>query len=98
MKKHTYIVFTVAVLALVLSAFIAACSKPAEPAAPAGNLDGKTLVEERCGTHHDLARVENAKKTAEEWEANVKRMVGKGAQLNADEQKAVIEYLAATYK
>ena len=98
MRKQISALFTVALLALLLSAFIAACSKPIEPAAPAGDLDGETLVEERCGTHHDLARVQNAKKTEAEWEANVKRMVGKGAQLNADEQKAVIEYLAATYK
>ena len=98
MKKQTYILFMVAILALVLGAFIAACGKPAEPAAPAGDLDAKALVEDRCAQHHDLARIQNAKKTAEEWEANVKRMVAKGAQLNEAEQKAVIKYLSETYK
>ena len=68
MRKRIYILFTVTLLALLLSALIAACGKPAEPAAPAGDLDAEALVKERCAKHHDLARVETAKKTAEEWE------------------------------
>ena len=60
-------------------------------------LDGKSLLEERCTRCHDLGRVERAKKTEEEWKANVERMVGKGAQLNEAEQELVIKYLAETY-
>jgi hypothetical protein len=41
--------------------------------------------------------VTGAGKTKEEWETTVKRMVGKGADLNAEEQAAVVEHLATTY-
>jgi hypothetical protein len=55
------------------------------------------LLEERCTKCHDLGRVEQAKKTEEEWKATVERMVGKGAQLSQAEQTLVIQYLAETY-
>jgi len=70
----------------------------AEGAAPAAGLDGAALVQERCTKCHNLARVEAAKKSAEEWKATVERMVSKGAQLDAAEQEAVIKFLAETYK
>jgi cytochrome c5 len=60
-------------------------------------LDGKTLLETRCTTCHDLSRVTNKSKTLEEWRATVERMVDKGADLNADEQEILIQYLAETY-
>ncbi|MCS7259460.1 MAG: ABC transporter substrate-binding protein, partial [Anaerolineae bacterium] len=59
---------------------------------------GAVLLQERCTKCHNLRRVETAKKTAEEWQKTVERMVSKGAQLSAEEQKVLIEYLAATYK
>jgi cytochrome c5 len=65
--------------------------------APAA-LDGAALLQERCTKCHDLKRVESAQKTEEQWRTTVERMVGKGAQLSADEQAALIKYLAATYK
>ena len=60
-------------------------------------LDGKLLLETRCTECHNLSRVTSASKTAEEWEKNVIRMVGKGAKLNAEEQAVLIEYLSTTY-
>jgi glucose/arabinose dehydrogenase len=60
-------------------------------------LDGELLVQERCTKCHSLERVENAMKTEAEWDENVKRMVGKGAELNAEEQVAVIKFLAEAY-
>jgi peptide/nickel transport system substrate-binding protein len=76
-----------------------AAAQPTEaaPTAPAA-LEGATLLQERCTKCHDLKRVEAAKKTADQWQSTVERMVSKGAQLNAEEQKVLIEYLAATYK
>jgi hypothetical protein len=74
-------------------------AKPTEAATEAPvALDGATLLQERCTKCHDLKRVEAAKKTADEWKSTVERMVSKGAQLTAEEQKVLIEYLAATYK
>jgi cytochrome c2 len=95
MNKRIY--FLSALVALVLlGMLIAACGAPQEATAP-DTLDGKALVEQKCTRCHDLTRVEQAKKTTDEWKATVERMVGHGAQLNADEQKTVIEYLSEAY-
>ena len=95
-------VLALAVLALVVASVLAACGGAQKESAPAGGgeaagLDGKALVQERCSTCHDLKRVEAAKKTPEEWRANVERMVSLGAQLDEAEQAAVIDYLAEAY-
>jgi predicted small secreted protein len=88
-------------LILLLSTLLAACEggnqQQGEGQSTPGALDGKTLVEERCTKCHGLDRIESIGKTREEWETTVKRMVGKGANLNAEEQAAVVEYLAETY-
>lgn len=68
-----------------------------EPTEEPASIEGESLLQERCTSCHSLSRVTQAQKTREEWEQTVTRMVGKGAQLNADEQAALIEYLAETY-
>jgi len=67
---------------------------PTEPS-PAG--DGAVLLEERCTVCHGLDRTTSARKTREEWEQTVVRMVGKGAELNEEEQEILIAYLTETY-
>jgi mono/diheme cytochrome c family protein len=91
-------ILAIAVLALILTSVLAACSGAAkqEPAA-SSTLDGEALVEERCSTCHGLDRVTSASKTRDEWQANVERMVNNGAELNEAEQEAVIDYLAEAY-
>jgi hypothetical protein len=85
----------VTTLALFLvGSLVVACTQQGDGS---GSLDGEALTKERCSTCHDLQRVENAKKSPEEWKANVERMVGIGAKLNDAEQMAVIEYLSETY-
>jgi cytochrome c5 len=96
-------ILVLAVLALALTSVLTACGEAKQEAAPASGseslaLDGKALTEERCTKCHDLGRVEAAQKSPEEWKANVERMVGLGAELNEEEQQAVIDYLAETYK
>jgi outer membrane biosynthesis protein TonB len=68
--------------------------QPTEPP-PAG--DGAALLEERCTVCHGLDRTTSAQKTREEWEQTVARMVGKGAELNEEEQEILIAYLTETY-
>ena len=68
-----------------------------EPAEQPVSTEGESLLQERCVSCHDLNRATRGPKTREEWEQTVTRMVGKGAQLNAGEQAALIEYLAETY-
>jgi cytochrome c5 len=65
--------------------------------APAAELDGKALLENRCTQCHSMGRIESKKLSADEWKGIVSRMVGKGANLNDAEQQAVIDYLAKKY-
>jgi mono/diheme cytochrome c family protein len=67
----------------------------ATPAAP--QLDGATLVQQRCTVCHSINRIESAHKDEAGWTATVDRMIGYGAQLNDQEKAAVIAYLVATY-
>ena len=98
---------------LLTSFFLTGCGSPQtessppaaqEQSAPATQvqnapvaLDGASLLQERCTVCHDLGRVEQAKKSADEWKATVTRIVGKGAKLDQAEQEAVIQFLAQTY-
>lgn len=65
-------------------------------AAPAE--DGVSLLEKRCSVCHPAAKPKSAKKTPEQWEATVSRMIDKGAQLDAGEKKVLVDYLGETYK
>jgi hypothetical protein len=62
-----------------------------------GAVSGDILLEERCTQCHTLAPVEVARKTRQEWEATVYRMIGKGTRLNDEEARQVIEFLSDTY-
>jgi len=60
--------------------------------------DGTALLETRCSVCHPSERPKAAKKSPEQWEATVTRMIGKGAKLTADEKKVLVNYLSNTYK
>ncbi len=60
--------------------------------------DGKSLLEERCSVCHSADRPKSKKKTPEQWEATVSRMMSKGARLSAEEKEVLVKYLAETYK
>lgn len=55
------------------------------------------LVEERCSECHALTTVKVARKTNEEWEATVERMVELGARLSDEQAQEVVDYLSETY-
>jgi hypothetical protein len=95
MDKRILKALIVASLVMVLGVLLAACGGSNQDSS--GSLDGKTLVEERCTRCHGLETVTGASKTKEEWQTTVERMVGKGANLDAEEQEIVIDYLAETY-
>ena len=59
---------------------------------------GAALLEERCSVCHPSARPKSKQKTPEQWEATVKRMMGKGAKLTEEERKVLVEHLSNTYK
>jgi cytochrome c5 len=64
---------------------------------PAVAIDGETLLEERCTQCHDLERTTQQQKDRAGWTQTVERMVNQGAQLNAEEQAILIDYLVETY-
>jgi cytochrome c5 len=91
---------TIALLTILLTVIflVTACSSGVTTSTTAPStttLDGATLVQERCTSCHGLPT--NARGTADQWKTVVQLMVARGAQLNAAEQKAVIDYLAANY-
>jgi mono/diheme cytochrome c family protein len=59
---------------------------------------GSQLLEQRCSVCHPAARPMAAKKTPEQWDATVARMIGKGARLSEDEKQTLVDYLSRTYK
>jgi hypothetical protein len=80
---------------LVASIGFAGVSVAAEKA---GAVNGADLLEKRCATCHPSAKVKGAKKSLAQWETTVTTMMSRGAKLNAAEKKALVEYLAKTYK
>lgn len=61
-------------------------------------VDGASLLEERCSVCHPSARPKSKQKTPEQWETTVNRMKGKGARLSEDEKAVLIKFLSDTYK
>jgi len=60
-------------------------------------LNGAKLLETRCSICHSSDKPKHAKKTLEEWEQIVTRMIGKGAKLTDAEKTVLVDYLAKTY-
>lgn len=60
-------------------------------------LSPEELVQERCTKCHTLAPIEVARKTRQEWESTVYRMISRSAHLNDREAQEVIDYLSSVY-
>ena len=57
--------------------------------------DGKAVMESRCGECHGLEKVTSKSKDRAGWQTTVNRMISKGANLNAEEKAALIDYLVS---
>lgn len=57
----------------------------------------KSLVEGGCALCHGLDRVVAAKRTKEQWQTIVNRMIYFGSPLSGDQVSSVVDYLAANY-
>ena len=98
MQKRFPLLFIIVLIILLLSPFITVSCEDAERVQTTSpTLDGQSLVQERCTKCHGLGRIIQARNTDKGWKAPVKRMVNKGAQLNATEQEEAVQYLAETY-
>jgi hypothetical protein len=72
-------------------------SEDPSPAQPVMT-NGSDLLETQCSACHSLERVKSKSATADQWKTTVDRMIGHGAQLTAEEETILIQYLAENYK
>ena len=106
-KKMKIRVIVLLLLAVTIILITAQCTSKATPtSAPyppansqpaATTLDGKALLQDRCTSCHSLQRAVSRGGNATQWKATVDNMIKQGAQLNADEEKALVNYLAQAY-
>ena len=63
----------------------------------ADEADGEQLLRSRCTVCHDSSRIERGlvSKSPAQWEQTIERMRNRGAKLNAQEKKAVLDFLTA---
>ncbi|MFU8827312.1 MAG: hypothetical protein ACNA70_07455 [Brevefilum sp.] len=55
----------------------------------------QALISEKIGGCHVLNFILGQNKTREEWSATIDRMIGKGAQVNAEEKDLIIDWLVS---
>jgi cytochrome c5 len=61
-------------------------------------IDAAALLETRCGVCHSTGIIKNARKSKRYWQETVTRMISRGAILSPEEKKALVSYLARTYR
>ena len=89
----------VVVFALLVSA-LAACGGTSDGTTDGATdgamptLDGATLLEARCTTCHDLARIDEQDLDFAGWVAVIQDMIDRGAQLTPEEKTVLADYLA----
>jgi hypothetical protein len=59
--------------------------------------NGAILLDERCATCHSASKAKQARKTIDQWDQTVSRMIGKGARLTEAEKALLLNYLGKTY-
>ena len=68
----------------------------AVPAKPADDAD-RALVEKQCGGCHGIDQVTAKTRNASEWAETIDQMINYGAQLSAEDNKRITEFLIAHY-
>ncbi|THD53581.1 hypothetical protein [Phenylobacterium sp.] len=81
-----------AAAALCLVAVGPVLAQTPDDALPAG--PGRDVVVRVCTTCHDATQFAFARHTADEWDSEVTKMQGAGAEMTAEEQVAITAYLA----
>lgn len=109
-QRSNFIPFTtlLALIFMIMMAFPASNTFSASPSSESSTssitliaethaLNGEDLMESRCAVCHGSDKVKQARKTHEQWEKTVNRMVSKGAKLNEAETKVLVDFLSETY-
>jgi hypothetical protein len=87
--------FKLSLVPLTAAAFIASAGLAAAQAFPDG--PGKEILEKKCSVCHAPEQVTTFGRSAEEWHEVVVNMIDLGAELNEEEAKVLIEYLAKNW-
>jgi hypothetical protein len=82
-------------LPLAVVALIASSGPAAAQAFPDG--PGKEILEKKCSTCHAPEQVTTFGRSADEWHEVVVNMIDLGAELNEEEAKVLVEYLAKNW-
>jgi mono/diheme cytochrome c family protein len=88
MLKHSFMPFAIA-------AFLASAVPVAAQAFPDG--PGKEILEKKCSTCHAPEQVTTFGRSMEEWHEVVVNMIDLGAEVNEEETKVLVEYLAKNW-
>ena len=88
-----------------LAASLARAQEPPPPPAPTPPApqpaepppDPKLVLEGVCTSCHGLDFIAEHRKTRDDWDFTVRRMIDKGAELDLDTAAVLIDYLAKTY-
>ena len=78
-----------------VAAFLASVSPAAAQAFPDG--PGKEILEKKCSVCHAPEQVTTFGRSAEEWHEVVVNMIDLGAEVNEEEAKVLVEYLAKNW-
>jgi mono/diheme cytochrome c family protein len=81
------------VLTALACAPLLALAAPADAQQP----KGAELIAQKCGQCHTSAMWQDQRQDARAWEANLYRMVGRGALWTPEEVKLMAEYLATDF-
>lgn len=90
-------VIAAAAAALIGLGSLAWAQEPPTPPAPPPPPDPKAILEGACTMCHGLDFITERRKSHDDWQATVSRMMDKGASLGPDEAAALVDYLAKTY-
>ena len=80
---------------LAFATFFACAGVAAAQTFPDG--PGKEILEKKCSTCHAPEQVTTFGRSAEEWHEVVVNMIDLGAELNEEEAKVLVEYLAKNW-
>ena len=82
----------IALTGLFLLSVIVACNQ-STPIPEVIEVDAEALILERCSVCHSTDRVFQANYAEERWSAVIDEMIGKGADVNAEEKQLMIDWL-----
>lgn len=54
---------------------------------------GDAIIDDKCTRCHSRVQIDAAEKTREQWDATVERMIRNGADVTAEEQAAIVDFL-----